>query len=60
MDKFNKATEWLFGLSTYGLTGFGAYFNWGNLKGDVLFIIGVAVGIYQLIYWRKKSKGLLK
>lgn len=60
MDKFNKAGEWFVSLGTYSLTGFGAYFNWGNIKGDLLFMIGAIIGVFQIIYWYKKSKGLLK
>lgn len=60
MERLNKAYEWFFGGTTYGLTGFGVYFNWGNIKGDILFIVGIIIGIYQILYWRKKSKGELK
>jgi hypothetical protein len=60
MDKLNKAYEWVFGGSAYGLTGFGIYFNWADLKGNILFVVAVIMGFYQITYWRKKSKGLLK
>lgn len=60
MEKLNKAYEWLFGGTTYGLTGFGVYFNWGNIKGDILFVVGLSIGLFQAIYWYKKQKGTLK
>lgn len=60
MDKFNKATEWLFSGTTYGITGAGIIANWGDIKAGILFVIAVIIGVFQIMYWYKKQKGTLK
>lgn len=60
MDKFSKAGEWLLGGTTYTITGAGIIANWGDIKAGMLFVVAMVIGIFQAIYWYKKSNGKLK